>query len=72
LITGGSRASAQPRFVFSPQLRQGCFQLSEGRAQADTLVKECGESNCHAISSSLNDPASAGALVAEPRSIWQD
>ncbi|MFZ0418976.1 MAG: SDR family NAD(P)-dependent oxidoreductase [Candidatus Sulfotelmatobacter sp.] len=66
LITGGSRGiGAATVRLFTAAGAKVVFSYQKARAQADALVKECGESNCHAIGSSLNDPASARMLVAE-------
>jgi 3-oxoacyl-[acyl-carrier protein] reductase len=66
LITGGSRGiGAATVRLFAAAGAKVVFSYQKARAQAEALVKECGESNCHAISSNLNDPDSARALVAE-------
>ena len=66
LITGGSRGiGAATVRMFTAAGAKVIFSYQKARAQAEALAKECGESNCHAISSSLNDPESARVLVAE-------
>jgi 3-oxoacyl-[acyl-carrier protein] reductase len=66
LITGGSRGiGAATVRLFAAADARVVFSYQKARAQAEALVKECGEAKCHAISSNLNDPESAGALVAE-------
>jgi 3-oxoacyl-[acyl-carrier protein] reductase len=41
------------------------FSYQKAQSQADALAKECGESNCRAVASSLDKPNSARALVAD-------
>jgi 3-oxoacyl-[acyl-carrier protein] reductase len=41
------------------------FSYQKAQSQADALAKECGESNCRAVASSLDRPNSARALVAD-------
>jgi 3-oxoacyl-[acyl-carrier protein] reductase len=66
LITGGSRGigAATVRF-FSAAGAKVVFSFQRARAQAEALARECGDANCHALSSNLNTPDSARALVAE-------
>src|SRR6202790_2673174 len=66
LITGGSRGiGAATVRLFAAAGAKVVFSYQKARSQAEALAKECGEANCHAISSSLNTPDSARALVAE-------
>jgi 3-oxoacyl-[acyl-carrier protein] reductase len=66
LITGGSRGiGAATVRLFTAAGAKVIFTYQKARAQAEALTKECGEENCHAISSNLNNPDSARALVAE-------
>jgi 3-oxoacyl-[acyl-carrier protein] reductase len=66
LITGGSRGiGAATVRLFAAAGAKVVFSYQKARAQAEALVKECGGSNCHAISSSLNDPEAARVLVAD-------
>jgi 3-oxoacyl-[acyl-carrier protein] reductase len=51
--------------LFTASGAKVAFSYQKARSQAETLAKECGEANCHAVASSLNDPDSARALVAE-------
>jgi 3-oxoacyl-[acyl-carrier protein] reductase len=41
------------------------FSYQKAQSQADALAKECGESSCRAVASSLDRPNSARALVAD-------
>ncbi|MGA2947755.1 MAG: SDR family NAD(P)-dependent oxidoreductase [Candidatus Sulfotelmatobacter sp.] len=66
LVTGGSRGiGAATVRLFTASGAKVAFSYQKARSQAETLAKECGEANCHAVASSLNDPDSARALVAE-------
>ena len=66
LITGGSRGiGAATVRLFTAAGAKVVFSYHKARLQAEALAKECGESDCHAISSNLNDPDSARVLVAE-------
>lgn len=66
LITGGSRGiGAATVRLFAAAGAKVVFNYQKAKAQADALAKECGESNCHAVASNLNDAESARALVAE-------
>jgi 3-oxoacyl-[acyl-carrier protein] reductase len=66
LITGGSRGiGAATARLFTAAGAKVAFSYQNARSQADALVKECGEKNCHAVASSLDSPDSARALVAE-------
>jgi 3-oxoacyl-[acyl-carrier protein] reductase len=66
LVTGGSRGiGAATVRLFAAAGAKVVFSYQKARSQAEALVKECGESNCRAIGSNLNDPESARALVAE-------
>jgi 3-oxoacyl-[acyl-carrier protein] reductase len=66
LITGGSRGiGAATVRLFTAAGAKVVFSYQKARSQAEALAKECGESNCHAISSNLTDPDSARALIAD-------
>jgi 3-oxoacyl-[acyl-carrier protein] reductase len=66
LITGGSRGiGAATVRLFASAGAKVVFSYQKARSQAEALARECGESNCRAIGSNLNDPESARALVAE-------
>jgi 3-oxoacyl-[acyl-carrier protein] reductase len=66
LITGGSRGiGAATVRLFTAAGAKVAFSYQKARSQAEALAKECGEANCHAVPSSLRDPESARALVAE-------
>jgi 3-oxoacyl-[acyl-carrier protein] reductase len=66
LISSGSRGiGAATVRMFTAAGAKVVFSYRSARAQADALVKECGESNCHAVTSNLNNPEAARSLVAE-------
>src|SRR5580700_5468665 len=66
LITGGSRGiGAATVRMFTAAGARVVFNYQKAREQAEALVKECGNTNCHAVASNLNDAESARALVAE-------
>ncbi len=66
LITGGSRGiGAATVRMFSAAGAKLVFSYQKAQKQAEALARECGEANCRALSSSLNDPDSARVLVAE-------
>jgi len=66
LITGGSRGiGAATVRLFAAAGAKVAFSYQKARTQAEALAKECGEANCHAVSSNLNTPDSARVLVAE-------
>ncbi len=66
LITGGSRGiGAATVRLFIAAGAKVVFSYQKACSQAESLVKECGEANCHAVSSNLGDPESARVLVAE-------
>jgi 3-oxoacyl-[acyl-carrier protein] reductase len=65
LVTGGSRgigAAAVRLFVGAGA--KVVFSYQTAKAQADALVRECGQENCRAIQSDLATPAGAQGLVA--------
>src|SRR5580692_2165285 len=66
LITGGSRGigGATVR-LFTSAGAKVVFSYQKARSQAEALAKECGESNCRAVASTLDSPHSARTLVAE-------
>jgi 3-oxoacyl-[acyl-carrier protein] reductase len=64
LVTGGSRgigAAAVRLFVGAGA--KVVFSYQTAKAQADALVRECGQENCRAIQSDLATPAGAQGLV---------
>lgn len=64
LITGGSRgigAAAVRLFVAAGA--KVVFNYQKAKAPAETLVKECGAENCHAVQSDLSTTAAAQQLV---------
>ncbi len=66
LITGGSRGiGAATVRLFTKAGAKAVFSYRKARSQAESLAKECGEANCHAVSTNLGDPESARVLVAE-------
>jgi 3-oxoacyl-[acyl-carrier protein] reductase len=66
LISGGSRGiGAATVRLFTAAGAKVVFSYHKARSQAELLVKECGEANCHAVASDLTGPDSARALVAE-------
>src|SRR6201984_1821701 len=66
LITGGSRGiGAATVRLFAAAGANVVFSYQKARDQAEALAKECGETNCHAVASNLNDANSARTLVAE-------
>ncbi len=65
LITGGSRGiGAATVRMFTAAGAKVVFSYQKAREQAEALAKECGAANCHAVSSNLDSPDSARALVA--------
>jgi 3-oxoacyl-[acyl-carrier protein] reductase len=66
LITGGSRGiGAATVRMFAAAGAKVVFSYQKARTQAENLAKEYGELKCRAVSSSLDSPESARALVAE-------
>jgi 3-oxoacyl-[acyl-carrier protein] reductase len=66
LVTGGSRGiGAATVRMFTAAGAKVVFSYQKAKSQADVLAKECGESNCRAIASTLDSPDSARTLVAE-------
>jgi 3-oxoacyl-[acyl-carrier protein] reductase len=66
LISGGSRGiGAATVRMFSAAGAQVVFSYQRARSQAEALVKECGDSVCHAAPADLATPAAARLLVAE-------
>jgi 3-oxoacyl-[acyl-carrier protein] reductase len=66
LITGGSRGiGAATVRMFTAAGAKVVFSYQKAQSQADALAKECGESSCRAVASSLDRPNSARALVAD-------
>jgi 3-oxoacyl-[acyl-carrier protein] reductase len=66
LITGGSRGiGAATVRLFAAAGAKVAFTYNKARSQADALVQECGQDNCHAIAAHLNDAESAQAVVAQ-------
>jgi 3-oxoacyl-[acyl-carrier protein] reductase len=66
LITGGSRGiGAATVRMFVAAGAKVAFSYQKARPEAEALVKECGEENCHPIASNLTSPDSARALIAD-------
>jgi 3-oxoacyl-[acyl-carrier protein] reductase len=66
LITGGSRGiGAATVRLFAKAGARVSFNYQKASSQAESLAKECGAQNCHAVASNLNNPESARTLVAE-------
>ena len=71
LITGGSRGiGAATVRMFAAAGAKVVFSYQKARAQAESLAKECGAANCHAIASNLDSVDSARALVADAVKIF--
>ncbi len=65
LITGGSRGiGAASVRLFAAAGAKVVFNYQSAKAQADELVRECGEANCCAVQCDLSAPEAAGKLVA--------
>ena len=65
LITGGSRGiGAAAVRMFAGAGAKVVFNYQSAKAQAESLVRECGESNCRALQSDLSTSEAARALVA--------
>jgi 3-oxoacyl-[acyl-carrier protein] reductase len=66
LITGGSRGiGAATVRMFAAAGAKVVFSYQKARSQAESLAKECGEANCHALASELVSADSARALVSD-------
>jgi 3-oxoacyl-[acyl-carrier protein] reductase len=66
LISGGSRGiGAAAVRLFNKAGAKVAFSYQKARGPAESLAKECGKENCHAIASNLDSPESARALVSE-------
>jgi 3-oxoacyl-[acyl-carrier protein] reductase len=66
LITGGSRGiGAATVRLFTAADAKVVFSYQKARAQAEALVKECGETVCYPVASNLDRPDAARALIAE-------
>ena len=66
LITGGSRGiGAATVRLFAKADAKVAFNYQKARSEGESLAKECGAQNCHAIASNLNSPESARTLIAE-------
>jgi 3-oxoacyl-[acyl-carrier protein] reductase len=66
LITGGSRGiGAATVRMFTKAGAKVVFSYQQAKTQAEALAKECGESHCRAVASTLDTPASAHVLVAK-------
>jgi len=64
LITGGSRGiGAATVRLFTAAGAKVVFSYQKARSQAEALAQECGEANCHAVSSNLTSADSARVLV---------
>lgn len=66
LISGGSRGiGAATVRMFSKAGAKVVFSYRSAAAQAETLVQECGEHLCYAVSANLDNADSGQVLVAE-------
>jgi 3-oxoacyl-[acyl-carrier protein] reductase len=66
LISGGSRGiGAATVRMFTAAGAKVAFSYRSARAQAETVVKQCGASLCYPIASDLNNPEAARKLIAE-------
>src|SRR6202171_4901532 len=66
LITGGSRGiGAATVRLFTAADAKVVFSYQKARAQAEALAKECGDTTCYPVASSLDRPDAARGLVAE-------
>ena len=66
LISGGSRGiGAACVRMFAAAGAKVVFSYRSARAQAEALVKECGETACRPVACDLDNPEAARALVAE-------
>ena len=66
LITGGSRGiGAATVRLFVAADAKVVFSYQKAKAQAEALVRECGQEQCRALASNLDSPAAARELVAE-------
>ena len=66
LISGGSRGiGAATVRLFCAAGAKVAFSYRAARSQAESLARECGPQNCHAIASDLTTPEAARSLVTE-------
>lgn len=64
LITGGSRGiGAATVKMFAQAGAKVVFNYQTAKEKADSLVRDCGADNCHAVQSDLSSPAAAQQLV---------
>jgi 3-oxoacyl-[acyl-carrier protein] reductase len=64
LITGGSRGiGAAAVRAFTAAGAKVVFNYQSAKAQADALVRECGQEKCHAVASDLSTTEAARQLV---------
>jgi 3-oxoacyl-[acyl-carrier protein] reductase len=64
LITGGSRGiGAATVRMFTAAGAKVVFNYQAAKAQAETLMRECGADNCRAVQCDLSAPATAQQLV---------
>jgi 3-oxoacyl-[acyl-carrier protein] reductase len=64
LITGGSRGiGAAAVRAFSAAGAKVVFNYQSAKAQAEALVRECGQEKCHAVASDLSTTEAARQLV---------
>jgi 3-oxoacyl-[acyl-carrier protein] reductase len=71
LITGGSRGiGAATVRLFVAAGAKVVFSYQKAQSHAEALAAECGSTNCRAVSSNLDSPDSARALVADAVKIF--
>jgi len=65
LISGGSRGiGAATVRMFAAAGAKVAFSYQKAESQAESLAKECGGANCHAVACNLSSPESARSLIA--------
>jgi 3-oxoacyl-[acyl-carrier protein] reductase len=71
LITGGSRGIGEAVVrLFVAAGAKVIFNYQAAKAQAETLVRECGTGNCRAVQSDLSSPEAAQQLVSSAISAY--
>jgi 3-oxoacyl-[acyl-carrier protein] reductase len=71
LITGGSRGIGEAAVrLFVAAGAKVIFNYQAAKAQAETLVRQCGTENCRAVQSDLSSPEAAQQLVSSAISAY--